>query len=536
MAFDVAEYRSTMNLTALEAETPIAVPAVIEPMPAPADAAPVLSWSMLAAILGGLAGVSATIVAVALLAVWLMRAPPVAPTVVEPPPQLAAVGLPPPPAPVEMPSAAPPAAAVEPDDMPPLPLPRDTIKLARRMPTGAPAPDDMPPPMPPGPPGAKAPEPELTAKTPPATPPVAKGRINWMLESAAPAKRDNTNLIVPIEVARIEDENLLYTLRRLRFDEPKPLKLAVTPFVHDDVGSLLKTMGPGYRYTTLQKEDIFALPVLRNFDVVFLTCADIFVQDYQAALPLRRYVEGGGTLYASDLRGELVAAAFPEFRRTLPLLPGVAQSVEAQVVDAGLEAYLGRKAIPLAFDVPNWRPAAFDASKATVCLKGTYRNLKGDVATAPLLVKFRAGKGTVVFTSFHHSKNDGAIVQKLLEYLVFSSVAARSEARVKELMLRSQFAAEDLRPAFVSPGKNAEGTCRHQGGALQIALGFENQGAKLKLTLRSPSGKMVEHEDQGLYLIELPNAEAGVWHYTVTPIEVPNANFAILVAVGKPKS
>jgi hypothetical protein len=260
------------------------------------------------------------------------------------------------------------------------------------------------------------------------------------------------------------------------------------------------------------------------------------LQDFQAAMPLRKYVESGGTLYASDLRGDLLLAAFPEYRRRMPLLPGVAQAVEANVSDTGLQAYLGRKTIPLNFDASNWRPAAFDPGKATVCLKGAYRNTLGETWSAPLLVKFRAGKGSVIFTSFHHSKNDSVIVQKLLEYLVFSSVSARSEARVKELMLRSQFAAEDLRPAFVSMDRKAEGTCRHEGGGLQIALGFENQGAKLKLTLRSPSGQTVEYEDQGLYLIEVPKAEAGVWQYTVTPIELPHANFPILVAVGKAKN
>jgi hypothetical protein len=305
--------------------------------------------------------------------------------------------------------------------------------------------------------------------------------------------------------------------------------------MHDDVASLLKTMGPGYRYVSIRNEDTWSYMTLRNFDVVFLTCADVHFQDFQAAMPLRKYVEMGGTLYASDLRGDLLLAAFAEYRRRLPLLPGVAQSIEASVTDTGLQAYLGKKTIPLTFDAPNWRPAGFDAGKASVCLKGAYRNNLGETWSAPLLVKFRVGKGTVIFTSFHHSNNDNGIVQKLLEYLVFSSVSARSEARVKELMLRSQFAAEDLRPAFVSMDRKAEGICRHEGGTLQIALGFENLGAKLKLTLRSPAGKTVEHEDQGLYLIEVPQAEAGVWQYTVTPTELPHPNFPILVAVGKAK-
>lgn len=494
-------------------------------MPAANEAAPVLSWWAAAAILGSLAGVSVVVVALALVVVWLIPRPEMKP--------IAAAALPepiaaPPPLPIEAPP--PPAAAKIEEDYAAPALPRETNKLARRMPSAVEEPPAIQQP-------AMAKDPEPAASVPPPPAPAPKAPIKWAVESAAPPRRDNTNLIVPIEIARVEQGNVLFTLRRLRFPEDaKPLKLAVTPFVHDDVAALLKTMGPGYRYTNLGHEDIWSFMTLRNFDVVFLTCADVYLRDFQAAMPLRKYVEAGGTLYASDLRGDLLLAAFPEYRRRMPLLPGIAQSVEANVTDAGLQAYLGKKTIPLTFDAGNWRPAAFDPGKTTVCLKGAYRNNMGEMWSAPLLVKFRAGKGTVIFTSFHHSKNDSAIVQKLLEYLVFSSVSARSEARVKELMLRTQFAAEDLRPAFVSADRKAEGVCRHEGGVMQIALGFENLGAKLKLTLRSPSGQTIEHEDQGLYVIEIPKAEAGVWQYTVTPIELPHANFPILIAVGKAKS
>ena len=63
-------------------------------------------------------------------------------------------------------------------------------------------------------------------------------------------------------------------------------------------------------------------------------------------------------------------------------------------------------------------------------------------------------------------------------------------------------------------------------------VGFEHLGARLKLTLQSPSGKTLTHEAQGIYLVEIPAAEAGVWRWTVTPIELPHANFPIVVAVG----
>ncbi len=516
-----------MNLTSAKSDVPSVAAPPVSMTHAPAPVAPVVPWWVAAAVLGSLAGISVMLVTLALLVAWLLPRPEMKPA---PMPAFQEPMAMKPAFPVEAPLPQV-AAKIEDDAMPE--LPRETIKLARRMPSSV---EEAPPmewPALAQDPGS--PQREQGAPKEQGSP---KAPINWAVEAAAPSKRAETNLIVPIEVARIEQDNLHFTLRRLKFPDgdPRPLKLAVTPFMHDDVAGLLKSMGAGYRYTTIRNEDTWSFMTLRNFDVVFLTCADMNLQDFQAAMPLRKYVEAGGTLYASDLRGDLLMAAFPEYRTRFPHLPGVAQSLEANVIDKGLQAHLGRKTIPLHFDAANWRPASFDASKATVCLKGAYRNNLGETWSAPLLVKFRAGKGTVIFTSFHHSRNDNAIVQKLLEYLVFSSVSARSEARVKELMLRSQFAAEDLRPAFVSADRKAEGSCRHEGETLQIALGFENQGAKLKLTLRSPSGKIVEHEDQGLYLIEIPQAEAGVWQYTVTPSELPHANFPILIAVGKPKN
>jgi hypothetical protein len=81
-----------------------------------------------------------------------------------------------------------------------------------------------------------------------------------------------------------------------------------------------------------------------------------------------------------------------------------------------------------------------------------------------------------------------------------------------------------------------EGKHEHAGGTLRIALGFEHAGAKLKLTLRSPAGRAIEHADQGLYLIEVPNAAPGAWSYAVTPLDLPHPNFPLIVAVGTAKS
>jgi hypothetical protein len=354
-------------------------------------------------------------------------------------------------------------------------------------------------------------------------------------EAKAPPKKEM--LLPPVEVAKTEGAALPYSIRRLGLPAgaPKALRLAVSPVGHDDVGKVLKELGPGYRFTTLLKLNLLSVEVLKKYDVIFLTCADLYAQDFQAAGALRRFVELGGTLYASDLQCDLLVRAFPEFAARRVLHPAVPQGIDAKVVDPGLEAHLGHKVIPLSFDAPDWRPAAFEPSKVTVCLQGDYRDNQGEMKTAPLLVKFRVKEGTVIFTSFHHSRNDSAIVHKLLEYLVFSSVSARSDTRIRDLMDRHDSSAQSLRPAALHADQTAQGTCIHPGGGLQVALGFEHAGARLKLTLRSADGRSIDYTDEGLFLIDLPDAAPGVWTWTVTPIELPHGTFPVVVAIGRSK-
>ena len=61
-------------------------------------------------------------------------------------------------------------------------------------------------------------------------------------------------------------------------------------------------------------------------------------------------------------------------------------------------------------------------------------------------------------------------------------------------------------------------------------------GAKIKLTLRAPNGQTIEHTDQGVYLIEVPSAAAGVWQYTITPVELPQRALPMINAIGRTKS
>jgi hypothetical protein len=103
----------------------------------------------------------------------------------------------------------------------------------------------------------------------------------------------------------------------------KPLRLAVSPVQFDDIGYLLRKLGPGYEnFTQLTPADLQSANRLQDHDVVFLTCASMTMRDFGLEMALKQFVEGGGTLYVSDLRFGALQGAFPEFVDQFAVKPG----------------------------------------------------------------------------------------------------------------------------------------------------------------------------------------------------------------------
>ena len=73
-------------------------------------------------------------------------------------------------------------------------------------------------------------------------------------------------------------------------------------------------------------------------------------------------------------------------------------------------------------------PGRFTGNDVQVLIRGTYKSVDAEQIEAPLLVKFRQGKGTVIFTSFHNEAQNSQQELQLLRYLVFSAVTAKEEA------------------------------------------------------------------------------------------------------------
>jgi hypothetical protein len=338
-----------------------------------------------------------------------------------------------------------------------------------------------------------------------------------------------------------------------RTDVSKKLRLAVTPsFIErdprtgkvfppwDDMSRMLRELGDGYQFDEVQPGGLVRSPKsLDNYDVLFLTCAPLG-QDLKDVL--RAFVERGGTLYASDWRYDAVAAAFPEFVDRKAFGSGVRGHVMAEVVDPGLRDFVGPN-VPLNFDLPMWKTAGFGGPRVTVLLRGNYRKQRhpkdqlGDEASAPLLVKFQSGKGTVIFTSFHNEKQNSLVERKLLQYLVFTLVVADIDAQVNASIEEAGFAPQKSN-LLSTPREDPTVTRQYQNskqGPLRFTLGFRDAGAKLRLKIQSPDGRTYTWEGTSTVTLEVPRAMAGEWTYVVTALNLPYENFPFTVTVSEKK-
>ncbi|MBI2803950.1 MAG: hypothetical protein HYX68_03095 [Planctomycetes bacterium] len=328
----------------------------------------------------------------------------------------------------------------------------------------------------------------------------------------------------------------------------KRLRLAVTPTAKsrklgstvdelwDDMGRLLKH-DLKYEYEIVKPQEILdGRKKLKDYDVLFLTCAGggEDLKDF-----LRQFVAEGGTLYASDWRYDAVAAAFPEMASEKLKNEGDRQELAAQIVDPALSDALSATTVHLKFDLPEWKTAAFEGPRVKVLMRGKYRiNKSTQETTAPLMVKMSFGKGTVIFTSFHNEKQNSRTESELLKYLVFSLVTAGVDAEVQGKMDESGFTPQ--RSNLLStptrnqstPPKTFENMKK---ATLRFALGFRNEGAKLRFNIKSPGGEQYTWEGESTVILEVANAEAGAWTYTVTALELPRDNFAFRVTVGEKK-
>ncbi|MGH7137997.1 MAG: hypothetical protein ACREHD_19785, partial [Pirellulales bacterium] len=137
--------------------------------------------------------------------------------------------------------------------------------------------------------------------------------------------------------------------------------------------------------------------------------------------------------------------------------------------------------------------------------------------------------------SFHNEKQNSETELKLLRYLVFSAVTAEVETKVERTMVQGGFSPAKKDVFSASAGEPSAVSIYHNDtpGHLQFVLGFQNAGAELKLAVLGPDGKMHEQQGASTITIDLPDAVAGDWKYSVTAVKLPNENFPFTVTIGQ---
>src|SRR5262249_9639014 len=140
----------------------------------------------------------------------------------------------------------------------------------------------------------------------------------------------------------------------------------------------------------------------------------------------------------------------------------------------------------------------------------------------------------VIFTSFHNEKQNTSKELDLLRYIVFAAVTSQVESRQVTTMKEQGFTPR--KHGLISVSRNNPKAVQNykapNPGKLQFALGFNNVGARLRLTLDSPDGKRAIHEGHSAFTLEVSDAVVGDWRYTVEALEIPSPNFPFTVTVG----
>lgn len=339
-------------------------------------------------------------------------------------------------------------------------------------------------------------------------------------------------------------------------DHPPPLRMAVTTKEYDDLGHTLQQLGPRFSdFQVVSLDDLLDPKTFEKFDILFLTCGTIPASWAEKEIGestrkgtvaitvkleiydrfcdnLAAFVQRGGTLYASDLRLGIIQRTFRSVSAGFPE-EGDVQSVKA-TVDPSLASLIGKE-IDLKFDKEGWSPAAFDENQVDVLLKGNYKNMQGQTTASPLLVRFRHGEGTVIFTSFHNEKQNSEVEQKLLKALVFATILAKTQSTTTKTLVQGGFKPVGNSMIGAAGGSRAV-TQTYQAAqavTLKFSVGFEANGGTLKLTVIPPNGKKSEQQGNSSFDLEVACDQPGEWKYTIEALKSPPGDFPFTLTFGE---
>jgi len=218
------------------------------------------------------------------------------------------------------------------------------------------------------------------------------------------------------------------------------VRIAVVTGEYDNIEDILDDLSLDYDLIRGEQGtlhvDLMRDPAhLAIYDIIFLNCgmADGWTNYApEIGANLRAYVEGGGSVYASDWSHYAAEVAFSsaiDFYGSdgsfWDARAGVAGSIDATVLDANMQALLGSSNAALSYDLSQWAVAEAVGQGATTLIRGDARATglgtgMVTVADAPLAVEIEAGAGRFIYTSFHNERQRTVDMEVLLMEIILS--------------------------------------------------------------------------------------------------------------------
>ena len=202
----------------------------------------------------------------------------------------------------------------------------------------------------------------------------------------------------------------------------------------DDVGDILDGLGIEYDTYSGTGSLLGDLGDMNEYEIIFVECvngltsgAGFTLDDMQ--YNVRRFVEEGGSLYASDRAYDVIRDSVPEAMDFWggpdgnPVVGASGQTVTADVVSDTMQSILGSTTAEIYFDTGLAMLEGASGPDNTIHFQATVDLSSGDQdqAELPLMADYQdpLGNGYLIFTSFHNTDDTTDDMDQILEYMIF---------------------------------------------------------------------------------------------------------------------
>lgn len=167
---------------------------------------------------------------------------------------------------------------------------------------------------------------------------------------------------------------------------------------------------------------------LSKFNILFINCGKSQYTSSAAVANLKKFVQGGGSIYGSDYAVSYISVVWPE-ALDLPSDPYSVwtQTVSSSVRDPRLLGYLQKNAVTIQYGLSPLVMVEAAGVDTETHLEGVFPKYEADQFIHPQLLSFRPygdTGGRVIYGNFHHDeqmKEPGKTdVRNILKYVVFS--------------------------------------------------------------------------------------------------------------------